>query len=114
MSLSYISKRSKRFKSVSLLPGSHSEVFEKDEDICTTWTAFALNVQADLKATTNQLEKTRPTMAYLVAMIRKLRGMIEQLATQAVEINLNPEQQDALTALLNDNETLVERICKKL
>ena len=49
------------------------------------------NVQADLKATTNQLEKTRSTMAYLIAIIRKLREIIEQLATQAAEINLNPK-----------------------
>ena len=72
------------------------------------------NVQADLKVIINQLEKTRPIMAYLIVMIRKLRGMIEQLATQAAEINLNPEQQDALAALLNDNEALVEGMCKKL
>lgn len=72
------------------------------------------NVQADLKAKTNQLEKIRPTITYLIVMIRKIRGMIEQLATQAAEIDLNPEQQNTLTALLNDNEALVEGICKKL
>ena len=33
---------------------------------------------------------------------------------QAVEIDLNPKQQDILTALLNDNEALVEKMCKKL
>ena len=53
-------------------------------------------------------------MKYLIAMIRKLRGIIEQLATQAAEIDLNPEQQNTLTALLNDNEALVEGIYKKL
>ena len=61
------------------------------------------NVQADLKAKTNQLEKIRSTMAYLIVMI-----------TQAAEIDLNPEQQDALIALLNDNEALVEGMCKEL
>lgn len=51
------------------------------------------NVQADLKAKTNQLEKTRPTMAYLVAMIRKLRGMVEEAHSIVSQIHLwgNPK-----------------------
>lgn len=47
-------------------------------------------------------------------MIRKLRDIVEQLVTQAAEIDLNPEQQNILTALLNDNEALIEEIYKKL
>lgn len=40
--------------------------------------------------------------------------MIENLATQAAEMKLSQEQQDALTTLLEDNEALIEEMCKEL